>query len=347
MAYFVEDASTLRDGACAVGIGLLAGCHPHHLVLVRVEDIRSSHGHAEGSERVLDANRAFVRGEDVLEVLVDLGRLVGSAADHHDALVAQALLHGGPVDESLADHRLRAQLARARARVARAALPVVLPRRNGEVAVALGALVDGAALDATRGLGATHHTARSVYRRAKRLLRVLALHPLEDHRVVAHRRADEALPARLRRGAALADHPVGTPRVLFAPSEVVVVVHLVYGAGAEDREHLVHHHVAASVCVAAGELHRLDVVLTDLRVDLEQHGRRVHLTLAHLHPAALALLVVERQPLRDGEEPGRGLVTESARPEMDPHPHRVLLVGEEVHVVVAGAAAWFGEALRL
>jgi hypothetical protein len=41
-----------------------------------------------------------VRGEDLREALVDLRRLVGTAADEHDALLAQALLHGGPVDET-------------------------------------------------------------------------------------------------------------------------------------------------------------------------------------------------------------------------------------------------------
>ena len=67
--------------------------------------------------------------------------------------------------------------------------------------------------------------------------------------------------------------------MLLPPREVVVVVHLVHRLGAEDLEHLGDHDVAAGVRVLAGQLHRGDVRVAELRADLEQHRRRVHLAL--------------------------------------------------------------------
>src|SRR3712207_8142618 len=52
---------------------------------------------------------------------------------------------------------------------------------------------------------------------------------------------------------------------------------------------------------------RTDVRLAKLRVDGEEHRRRVHLALVRAR--------VERQPVREREEPRRGLVTEPARAE--------------------------------
>ena len=148
--------------------------------------------------------------------------------------------------------------------------------------------------------------------RVERLLRSRRLDALEDDRLVAHRAADEALLARTGRRAALADHPVRSTEVLLPPREVVVVVHLVRRLGAEDLEHLVDDDVAAGVGVVACELHRRDVRLAELRADLEQHRRRVHLALARPR--------VERQALGEREEARRGLVAEATRAEVDADP---------------------------
>jgi tRNA-splicing ligase RtcB len=56
----------------------------------------------------------------------------------------------------------------------------------------------------------------------------------------------------------------------LASGVVVVVVHLVHDLGAEDLEHLVHHHVAAGIRVLESQLHRHDVRLTELAVDREE-----------------------------------------------------------------------------
>ena len=66
----------------------------------------------------------------------------------------------------------------------------------------------------------------------------LAADALEDDRLVAHRAPNEPLLAGACGRAALPDHPVGTSEVLLPPREVVVVVHLVHGFGAENLEHL-------------------------------------------------------------------------------------------------------------
>src|SRR5712691_2951509 len=100
-------------------------------------------------------------------------------------------------------------------------------------------------------LRTAHHPAGAVHRRVERLLVLGRLDALEDHRLVAHRAADEALLARAGRRAALADHPAGAAEVLIPPREIVVVVHLVHRLGAEDLEHLVHYDVAAGVGVLA------------------------------------------------------------------------------------------------
>ena len=185
------------------------------------------------------------------------------------------------------------------------------------------------AADPARGLRAAHHPAGAVHGREQRLLVVVRLDALEDHRLVAHGAADEALLARPGRRAALPDHPVGAAEVLLPPREVVVVVHLVDRLGAEDLEHLGDHDVAAGVGVLARQLHRGDVGVAQLGADLEEHRRRVHLALGA--PLVEALALGERQEAR-----GR-LVPEAARAEVDADPDPALLVLHEVDVVVARA----------
>src|SRR6185437_3426582 len=87
------------------------------------------------------------------------------------------------------------------------------------VAVATGIAL--AASHSSGGLGAAHHTACAVHGRVERLGVVVRLDALEDHRLVAHRTADEALLTGARGRAALADHPVCAAEVLLLPREVV------------------------------------------------------------------------------------------------------------------------------
>ena len=156
------------------------------------------------------------------------------------------------------------------------------------------------------------------------------LDALEDHRRLAHRRADEAALAREGRRRALADDPGGRAVDVLAPGVVVVVVDLDVGLGAEDGEHLGDDDLAARVRVAPGELHRGGVALAEPGGGVED-DRRAH------HPA-LVRAAVERQALREREEAGRRLVAEAARAEVHADPDAVVvLVAEQVDVVVAGA----------
>ena len=202
-------------------------------------------------------------------------------------------------------------------------------RLEDAVAVAVETRPPLAAPHAARRPGAAHHSAGAVHGREERLLVLGRLDALEDHGLVAHRAADEALLTRPGRRAALADDPVGAAEVLLPPREVVVVVHLVHRLGAEDLEHLRDHDVAAGVRVLAGELHRGDVGVAELAADLEEHRRRVHL--------ALVRAAVEREALREREEARGGLVAEAARAEVHAHPDPAVLVLHHVHVVVARA----------
>src|ERR1700751_3669991 len=99
------------------------------------------------------------------------------------------------------------------------------------VAVAGGTGPALAAADPPCRLRSAHQPAGTVHGREQRLLGLTGLDALEDHRVVAHRPPDEALLARPRRRASLADHPVCAPEVLLPPREVVVVVHLIDRVG--------------------------------------------------------------------------------------------------------------------
>src|SRR3954454_2573779 len=190
------------------------------LVLVRIEDIGSCHRDADRRQPMRDLDRVRVRGQHVVEALVDLRRLVRRTPAQLDALLAQPVLHRPPVHEP------------------RPVLPALrLPARHD----AAGA-VDGG-VDEVRRVGA-----------------------LDDDRRVAHGRADEPGLTRERRRAALAHDPALDAVDLLAPGEVVMVVHGVDVAGAEDVEDTLDDDVAPCVGVLAGELHGLDVRLAELRV---------------------------------------------------------------------------------
>ncbi len=262
-----------------------------------------------------------MRSEHLRQALVHLRGLVRAAADHDDALLAQACLHGRPVDEAAGDLLLHPHLAQARGRMVGADALLRHAGRRADavdvedaVAVAVRARPALAAPHAARRLGAAHHATGTVDGRVQRLAGHRALGALQDHRVVAHRAADEALLTGTRRRAALAHHPVGAAEVSLLEREVVVVVHVVHGLRAEDVEHLRHDDVAAGVRVVTGQAHRRDVGLSELGVELEEHRRRVHL--------ALVRACVERETLREREEARGGLVAEATRAEMHPDPDR-------------------------
>src|SRR5438552_9967876 len=155
------------------------------------------------------------------------------------------------------------------------------------------------------------------------------LDTLEEQRLVAHGAADEALLSRTCGRAALPDHPVRSAEVLLPPREVVVVVYLARRFGAEDLEHLRNHDVPARVGVLTCELHRRHVGAAQLRADLEQNRRRVHLPLDPTLAEALAL--------GERKEAGCRLVSEATRAEMDAHPDVTVLVLHQADVVVARA----------
>src|SRR5438093_10765384 len=205
---------------------------PYTTLFRSVVHVAAGHGDAERAQRVLHPDRVAVGGEHLRQALVHLRGLVRTTADQHDALLAQAGLHGRPVDYARADDLLRLPLPHLRGRVVRAGLARVALGRNREVTVPHRACVHSLAAHAARGLRAAHHAAGAVHRREERLLVLAGLDTLEDDRLVAHRAADEALLARPGRRAALPDQPVGAAEVLLPPREVVVVVHLVDGLGA-------------------------------------------------------------------------------------------------------------------
>ena len=164
--------------------------------------------------------------------------------------------------------------------------------------------------------------------RVHRLRGLRGLDPLEDHRVAGHRGSHEAGLSRERRCASLPDHPHALAEVLLEPREVVVVVDLVVGLGAEDPQDPVDDPVAPRVGIVAGEPHRLEIPLAELGLEREQGRRGVHL-LARGRGSELP-------SLREREKAARRLVPEPTRPEVHSDPEAVVLVGEQVHVVVAG-----------
>ena len=112
--------------------------------------------------------------------------------------------------------------------------------------------------------------------------------------------------------------------VLLAPGEVVVVVHELLLAPAEDRHDLARDPLAPGVRVLAGQRHQRPVVLPHRLVERQQH-----LPLRHARSPL--------RPLRDRQEAGRDGVPEPAAPEMHPDPDGARLVNEHVHVVIAAA----------
>src|ERR1700761_8224741 len=125
-----------------------------------------------------------MRLEDVREALVDLGRLVGAAADQHDALLAQAYLNGRPVDLARLELLLDPRLHHSRTGVLRAAC---VGRLEQPVAVAVAARPTLATPDAPGRLRAAHHAAGAVDGREQRLGCLGGPDAVEDHRLVAHR----------------------------------------------------------------------------------------------------------------------------------------------------------------
>ena len=65
--------------------------------------VATCHRDAERTERVLHADRVAMRGEHIRQALVHLRRLIGTAADEDDALLAQSRLDRRPVDDARLD----------------------------------------------------------------------------------------------------------------------------------------------------------------------------------------------------------------------------------------------------
>lgn len=109
----------------------------------------------------------------------------------------------------------------------------------------------------------------------------------------------------------------------------MVVVHGLERAGAEDAEHLRHHHLPARAGVVAGQLHRGQVRRAQFGVDGEDVGRTLHL--------ALADTVLEAPPPGHREEARSGAMPEAARAEVHADPDAAVLVAEQIDVVVSCA----------
>src|SRR5690606_18121825 len=120
-----------------------------------------------------------------------------------------------------------------------------------------------------------------------------------DPAAAAHGAADEALLPGERGRRALADDDELLPVVRLAPREVVMVVHELELAAAQDLHDLARDPLAARVRVAPRQLHQVPVVVAERRVEREQH-------LAFRHALAPAAALAER------EERGRDGVAEAA-----------------------------------
>src|SRR6185436_15053066 len=114
---------------------------------------------------------------------------VGTAAENHDALVAQSRLDCRPVDDARPNDLLRPPLPHLRGRMVRARLTRVALRGHRELAVSGRARVDGSMTHATGRLRAAHHTTGTVDGRVQRLLVLGRLDALEDDGLIAHRAA--------------------------------------------------------------------------------------------------------------------------------------------------------------
>jgi len=115
-----------------------------------------------------------------------------------------------------------------------------------------------------------------------------------------------------------------SPSWVSRQAKLVVVVHQLQLAAAQDLDRLARHPLAAGVRVAAGQLHEVPVVVAERLLQRQQQ-------LGLRHTLAPLRALPHRQEAR-----GDG-VAEAARPEVHADPDRVALVDEHVHVVVAGA----------
>src|SRR6185503_19626927 len=158
---------------------------------------------------------------------------------------------------------------------------------------------------------AAHHASRAVHGGIERVARRRRFLSADDHRIVAHRSADEAeLPGERGRRALADDEPL-LAVVLFPPGEVVVVVDAQLVARAEDAQHAVDDPVTAGIGILAGDVHRCEIAVGERRAELNRGGRRVHAVIDALAPLL---------PARQREKSGRGLVAEAARAEVDADP---------------------------
>ena len=147
---------------------------------------------------------------------------------------------------------------------------------------------------------------------------------MHDHRVVAHRPTDESSLTRKRRRRSFSNDDDVLAVVRFTPREVVVVVHEIDLARAENRHDFARHPLASRVGVLSGKIHQVPVVVARRFGDVEQH-------LALGHALAPRLSLTDR-------EKGRGDgMTEAARAEVDADPERARLVGEHVDVMVSAS----------
>ena len=147
---------------------------------------------------------------------------------------------------------------------------------------------------------------------------------LDDHRIVAHRPANESLLARKRRRRSLANNDHRLSLVLFAPGEVVVVVDQFQLRPAEDRDDLARDPFAAGVGVLAGKRHQRPVVLPDRRVE-----RQEHLTLGHARTPLVSLDIARN--------PDATVWPKPRLPKWTPTQMCTGFVGKDVDVVIAAA----------
>src|SRR5207249_6904143 len=102
------------------------------------------------------------------------------------------------------------------------------------------------------------------------------------------------------------------------------VVHQLYFAAAQNRDHLARDPLATGVGIPAGEIHELPVGVANRRMDVEQH-----LALRR----ALAPLLV----LRQREKAVRDAEAKPTRAEVHADPDSGLVIGEHVDIVIAAA----------
>ena len=218
----------------------------------------------ERAQRVQHLDGALLRGEHVRQPAIDVRALVEPAAAQDDALLAHPRLH----------------------HLAATPRPGVI-----DLPVRRFTLPAAAVRDITRPAPCTvEYSALALQRRRLRSAPLRALH---DHRIVAHRAADEALLSGKRRRRALADDDERLAVVLLAPGEVVMVVHELQLAAAEQSHDLARHPLAAGVGVLARERHQRPVVVAHRLIEREQH-----LALGHARAPLAALRRARGSPTR-------------------------------------------------